>query len=127
MKRTVGALAVAGALLAVEVTTAGATDPSPCPTPTSASAARVTCPAAADPNQAAYDQLRTRLGGDLSTALTNEERLTAALHQTSTGVQILSDQIAAEEAVILTWRTRSRSSIRKSRIPRPGSTLKKSR
>jgi murein DD-endopeptidase MepM/ murein hydrolase activator NlpD len=101
MRRTVGALAVAGALLALEVTTAGATDPSPCPSPTSASAARVACPSAPiDPNLAAYDQLRTRLGGDLSTALTNQERLSAALHQTSLSVQILTDQIAREEAVI---------------------------
>jgi murein DD-endopeptidase MepM/ murein hydrolase activator NlpD len=62
----------------------------------------VTCPAAppTDPNQAAYAQLRTRLGGDLSTALTNQERLTAALHRTSRSVEILSDQISSEEAVI---------------------------
>ena len=101
MKRTAGALAVAGALLALGVTAAGATDPSPCPTPTAASGARVTCPAApADPNQAAYQQLRTRLGGDLSTALSHQERIAAALRQTSVSVQILSDQIAREEAVI---------------------------
>jgi murein DD-endopeptidase MepM/ murein hydrolase activator NlpD len=102
MKRTVGAVAIAGALLALEVTAAGATDPSPCPTPTSASAARVTCPAPADPNQAAYDQLRNRLGGDLSTALTNQERLSSLLNQTARSVQILTDQIAGEEAVIST-------------------------
>jgi murein DD-endopeptidase MepM/ murein hydrolase activator NlpD len=100
MRRTVGALAITGAFLALEVTAAGATEPSPCPTPTSASAARVTCPAATDPNQAAYDQLRTRLGGDLSTALSNQERLSATLNQTDRSVQILSDQIASEEAVI---------------------------
>jgi murein DD-endopeptidase MepM/ murein hydrolase activator NlpD len=100
MRRTVGALAIAGAFLALEVTAAGATEPSPCPTPTSASAARVTCPAATDPNQTAYDQLRTRLGGDLSTALSNQERLSATLNQTDRSVQILSDQIASEEAVI---------------------------
>lgn len=101
MNRTAGALAIAGALLALEVTPAGATDPSPCPTPTAASGARVTCPAApTDPNQAAYEMLRTRLGGDLSTALSNQERIAAALRQTSVSVQILSDQIAREEAVI---------------------------
>lgn len=100
MRRTVGALAIAAALLALEVTAAGATEPSPCPTPTSASAARVTCPAATDPNQAAYDLLRARLGGDLSTALSNQERLSATLNQTARSVQILSDQIASEEAVI---------------------------
>ena len=100
MRRTFGALAIAGALLALEVLAAGATNPSPCPTPTPASAARVTCPAATDPDQAAYDLLRTRLGGDLSTALSNQERLSATLNQTARSVQILSDQIASEEAVI---------------------------
>jgi murein DD-endopeptidase MepM/ murein hydrolase activator NlpD len=99
MKRTAGALALAGALLALGVAGAGATDPSPCPTPTAASGARVTCP---DPNQAAYDQLRTRLGGDLSTALSTQERLAAALRQTSVSVQIVTDQITREEAVIST-------------------------
>ncbi|HYR49905.1 MAG TPA: peptidoglycan DD-metalloendopeptidase family protein [Candidatus Eisenbacteria bacterium] len=97
MRRTVGALVIAGALLALEVTAAGATSPSPCPTPSAASGARVTCP---DPNQAAYDQLRTRLGGDLSTALSTQERLAAALHQTNVSVQIVTDQITREEAVI---------------------------
>ena len=97
MRRTVGALVIAGALLALEVTAADATSPSPCPTPSAASGARVTCP---DPNQAAYDQLRTRLGGDLSTALSTQERLAAALHQTNVSVQIVTDQITREEAVI---------------------------
>jgi murein DD-endopeptidase MepM/ murein hydrolase activator NlpD len=102
MKRAASAFALACALLALQVSAVGATDPSPCPTTTSASGARVTCPAApaTDPNQAAYAQLRTRLGGDLSTALINQERLTAALHQTSRSVEILSDQISSEEAVI---------------------------
>ena len=102
MTRAVSAFALACALLALHVSTVGATDPSPCPTTTSASGARVTCPAVppTDPNQAAYAQLRTRLGGDLSTALTNQERLTAALHRTSRSVEILSDQISSEEAVI---------------------------
>jgi len=102
MTRAVSALAIAGALLALQVSAVGATDPSPCPSTTSASGARVTCPTApaTDPNQAAYAQLRARLGGDLSTLLTNQERLTAALHQTSRSVEILSDQISSEEAVI---------------------------
>ena len=101
MKRTVVALAIAVALLALQVTAAGATGDSPCPTSDAASAARVTCPAATpDPNQAAYDQLRTRLGGDLSTALSTQERLAAALHQTNVSVQIVTDQITREEAVI---------------------------
>jgi len=103
MKRTVGALAATFALMAIEATGVGATDASPCPSPSSASAARVACQSApTDPNQAAYDQLRSRLGGDLSTALSTQERLSAALHQTSVGVQILTDQITREEAVIST-------------------------
>jgi len=95
MRRAAGALAIAGALVGLQVSPARATNPSPCPTATAASAARVTCP-----DQAAYNLLRTRLGGDLSTALTNQERLSAALHQTSLSVQILSDQITRQEAVI---------------------------
>ncbi|HVS48387.1 MAG TPA: peptidoglycan DD-metalloendopeptidase family protein [Candidatus Dormibacteraeota bacterium] len=103
MKRAVGALALAGALMVLQVSAVSATDPSPCPSPSSASAARVSCPAATptpDPNQAAYDQLLTRLGGDLAKALTSEEQLTAALDQTSTSVQIVTDQITQEETVI---------------------------
>jgi murein DD-endopeptidase MepM/ murein hydrolase activator NlpD len=103
MKRAVGALALAGALMVLQVSAVRATDPSPCPSPSSASAARVSCPAATatpDPNQAAYDQLLTRLGGDLAKALTSEEQLTAALDQTSTSVQIVTDQITQEETVI---------------------------
>jgi murein DD-endopeptidase MepM/ murein hydrolase activator NlpD len=86
--------------------TAGATSPTPCPSPSTASAARVTCPSTPtpsptpDPNQAAYDQLRTRLGGDLAQGLATQERLSAALNQTSSGVQILTDQITQQEAVI---------------------------
>jgi murein DD-endopeptidase MepM/ murein hydrolase activator NlpD len=61
----------------------------------------VTCPTATpDPTQAAYDQLRSRLGGDLAQALTTEEHLSAALNQTSASVQILTAQITQEEAVI---------------------------
>ena len=101
MTRWLGALGVAGALIAVQASTVGATNPSPCPTPTAASAARVTCPdATVDPNQAAYDQLRARLGGDLSNALTTQEHLAAAINQTSASIQILSDQVSREEALI---------------------------
>lgn len=103
MKRAVGALALAGALMVLQVSAVSATGPSPCPSPSSASAARVSCPAATptpDPNQAAYDQLLSRLGGDLAKALTSEEQLTAALDQTSTSVQIVTDQITQEETVI---------------------------
>jgi murein DD-endopeptidase MepM/ murein hydrolase activator NlpD len=104
MRRAAGSFAIAGAMIALQVASAGATSPSPCPTPDAASAARVTCPAAAtvDPNQAAYDLLRARLGGDLSNALGTQESLTASLNQTSASIQILTDQVTAEEAVIAT-------------------------
>ena len=56
-----------GALLSLQAVSAGATTPTPCPTPSAASDSRVTCPAApVDPNQAAYDLLKTRLGGDIA-------------------------------------------------------------
>ena len=100
MRRVAGALAMGGALIALQVSSAGATSPSPCPSP-AASGARVTCPAPTpDPNQAAYDRLRSRLGGDLSTALSTQERLSSALNHTSASIQILTDQITQEEAVI---------------------------
>ena len=87
--------------MALQVSAAGATSPPPCPTrepprPPRAWGVRPRL----DPNQAAYDQLRARLGGDLSDALATEERLSAALNQTSASVQILTDQITRQEAVI---------------------------
>ena len=106
MRRAVGTLALVGALTALMGIPAGATSPTPCPSPSTASAARVTCPATStpsptpDPMQAIYDQLRTRLGGDLAQGLATQERLSAALNQTSAGVQILTDQITQQEAVI---------------------------
>jgi murein DD-endopeptidase MepM/ murein hydrolase activator NlpD len=99
MRRALVAVALAVATAGIQVSAVGATDTT-CPATSTASDARVTCPAAADPNQAAYDQLRNRLGGDLSSALTTQEKLTAALNQTSAAVQILSDQITQEETVI---------------------------
>jgi hypothetical protein len=59
----------------------------------------VTCPAA-DPNQALYDQLRARLNGDLARALTSQQQLTAALHQSAASQLALSAQVTAEEAKI---------------------------
>jgi murein DD-endopeptidase MepM/ murein hydrolase activator NlpD len=106
MRRALGTVALAGVLTALLGSNAGATSPSPCPSPSTASAARVTCPtpvAAAptpDPRQAAYDQLLTRLSGDLAQGLATQEKLSAALNQTSTSVQILTDQITQQEAVI---------------------------
>ena len=106
MRRAFGTLALAGTLTVLLGTTAGATSPSPCPSTSSATAARVNCPSTPtpsptpDPNQAAYDLLRTRLGGDLAQGLATQERLSAALNQTSAGVQILTDQITQQETVI---------------------------
>lgn len=101
MRRGLGSLALAGALIALLGSTAGATSPTPCPSPSTASGARVACPSPTpDPRQAAYDQLRTRLGGDLAQGLTTQEHLAAALNQTSAAVQILTDQITQQEAVI---------------------------
>jgi murein DD-endopeptidase MepM/ murein hydrolase activator NlpD len=106
VKRTrVSAAVLAGLLLGIQVSAVGATgpSPSPCPSGSAASGARVTCPAAApDPNQAALDQLRTRLGGDIATGLATQQRLDSALRQTSASVQILTDEISQEEAVIAT-------------------------
>jgi murein DD-endopeptidase MepM/ murein hydrolase activator NlpD len=92
----------AAVLAAIQVSTVGATNPSPspCPSSSAASPSRVTCPAASDPNQAAYDLLRARLGGDLASGLTTQQRLNSALNQTSASVLILTDQITQEEAVI---------------------------
>ena len=101
MKRALGAAVLALAAMAMQVPAAGATSPSPCPSPSAASPARVACSATAtDPNQAAYDQLRARLGGDLASALTTQQTLMSALNRTSASVQILTDQVTREETLI---------------------------
>lgn len=101
MKRALGAITIAVVVMAIQVSAAGATSPSPCPSPSAASSARVSCSAAAtDPNQAAYDLLRTRLGGDLASGLTTQQKLMAALNQTSASVLILNDQVTREETLI---------------------------
>jgi murein DD-endopeptidase MepM/ murein hydrolase activator NlpD len=69
-----------------------------CPTP-GASSSRVTCPTP-DPNQALYDQLRSRLGGDLARALTSQQQLGLALLQSAANQQNLNARIASEEAKI---------------------------
>jgi len=109
MRRALGALAAVATLTVLGTSSATATSPSPSPSPSpsscassaSASAARTSCPAPSlDPTQAAYDQLLTRLGGDLATALTAQEHLSAVLNQSAASVQILTDQITQEETVI---------------------------
>jgi murein DD-endopeptidase MepM/ murein hydrolase activator NlpD len=102
VKRTLAALATAGALLALQAPSAGATTPSPCPSPSAASTTRTGCPGTTptDPNQAAYDQLKARLGGDVARALDAEQRLSATLDQFAVTAQALTDQITQEEDVI---------------------------
>lgn len=101
MKRALGAVMVFATLATLGISTAAATGPSPCPSPPSASGARTTCPTPSpDPTQAAYNQLLTRLGGDLAKALTAEEHLSAVLDQSTSSEQILTDQITQEETVI---------------------------
>jgi murein DD-endopeptidase MepM/ murein hydrolase activator NlpD len=102
VKRTLVALAAAGALVALQAPSAGATTPSPCPTPSAASTTRTDCPgtAATNPNQAAYDQLKARLNGDIARALDAEQRLSATLDQFAVTEQALTDQITQEEALI---------------------------
>jgi murein DD-endopeptidase MepM/ murein hydrolase activator NlpD len=100
MRRTLACLAMLAALIALQLPAAIAVSPSPCPSPApTASSARGSCPPA-DPNQALYDQLRARLGGDVARALTSQQRLSAALAQSTEDQQALTAQIATEEARI---------------------------
>jgi murein DD-endopeptidase MepM/ murein hydrolase activator NlpD len=97
-----GSLAIVGVMLALQISNAAAVNPSPCPGGSTASGVRVSpapCPTP-DPNQAAYDQLRRRLGGDLARALTTQQHLAALLNQTAASEQILTTQISQEEARI---------------------------
>ena len=100
MRSAAGAATIVAALLALQVSSVAATDPTPCPTPSASSGTRVTCPAAPDPNQAAYDLLTARLGGDIANALTAEHRLATTLDQFAGIEQSLMSQIAQEEALI---------------------------
>jgi murein DD-endopeptidase MepM/ murein hydrolase activator NlpD len=84
----------------MQVSSAGATDPSPCPTSTTSSGSRVNCRAPTDPNQAAYDQLKTRLGGDLARALAAQQRLRRTLDQFAGIEQSLTAEVTQEEAAV---------------------------
>jgi murein DD-endopeptidase MepM/ murein hydrolase activator NlpD len=100
VRRRLGALAILGALAALQTSDAAANpSPSPCPTPSTASGARTTCPTP-DPNQAAYDQLKSRLGGDIARALDAQQKLSATLDQYAGLAQGLTNQISQEEALI---------------------------
>jgi len=65
--------------------------------PPSASGSRVSCPPPV-PNQAVYDQLRHRLGGDLARAISSQQQLSLALMQSASREQDLNTSIASEEA-----------------------------
>lgn len=96
MKRTLGALAAVAALTMFQSANVAADTPATCSS-ASASAAPVTCDAA---TQSALNQLKSRLGGDLSNALSAQQRLSIALDQSAAEEQLLTDQIAKEEALI---------------------------
>jgi len=96
LRTALAALAIGGMLAAVQLANVAATGPSPCPSTSTASGSRITCSA----TQAAYDQLESRLGGDLSKALSAQQRLTVALNQSAAQEQLLSDQIAQEQTLI---------------------------
>lgn len=104
MRRALAAAGVLGALVVLSASNGFADSspsPSPCPTPSAASDARTSCSTApVDPNQAAYTQLESRLGGDIATALATEQRVAATLDQFSGTEQALNDQVAQEEQVI---------------------------
>jgi murein DD-endopeptidase MepM/ murein hydrolase activator NlpD len=103
LKKTLGVLAIAGALATLQISNVAADNPSPspCPTPSTASGSRVTCPSPTpDPTQAAYDQLKSRLDADVAKALDAEQRLSNTLDQLANTEQQLSDQISQEEGVI---------------------------
>jgi len=105
LRRILVTAATLAGLLALQVSTALATDPTPspstCPSPSAASGSRVTCPAApTNPNQAAYTQLEARLGGDIATALQTEERVSATLDQFAATEQLLTNEVTQEEALI---------------------------
>ncbi|HKW69180.1 MAG TPA: peptidoglycan DD-metalloendopeptidase family protein [Candidatus Dormibacteraeota bacterium] len=101
MRRGLAAAALITAFLALQVSNARATTPTPCPSPGAASDSRTTCTAPpVDPNQAAYDLLKTRLGGDIARALEAEQKLATTLNQFSVTADSLTAQITQEEAVI---------------------------
>ena len=98
MTRALARFAMVCALVALLVPSAMTASSAACPTP-AASSSRVTCPTP-DPNQALYDQLRNRLGGDLARALTSQQQLSVALLQSAASEQNLNAHIASEEAKI---------------------------
>jgi len=101
VKRLLVALVVTGGVLSFQASGAAATEPSPCPSPSVASSGRLTCGTPpVDPNQAAYDSLRTRLGGDIARALTAQQRLSLTLNQFASIENSLSTEISGQESLI---------------------------
>jgi murein DD-endopeptidase MepM/ murein hydrolase activator NlpD len=100
VKPVLAAPVLVAAILGLQVASAGATDTATCPT-LAASGARGSCPPIpVDPNQAAYDALKTRLGGDIANALTAEHRLSAILDQYAGIEASLSAEVVQEVNVI---------------------------
>ena len=107
MRRGVAGIAILGLLLSLALSHArialsdcGSSAASPAQTSAASGAAAGSCPAAAAPQQTIYQQLATRLGGDLAQALTTQEKLNAALDQTAVSELVVTDQITQEEAII---------------------------
>jgi murein DD-endopeptidase MepM/ murein hydrolase activator NlpD len=101
VRRALIALVAVGAIGALQVSDVIAIKPSTdncSPPPRVASSTRVTCPP--DPNQAAYDQLKARLGGDIAKALDAQQRLTSLLDRYAGIEEALTNQVAQEEATI---------------------------
>jgi murein DD-endopeptidase MepM/ murein hydrolase activator NlpD len=101
VRRALAAVAALGGLIAFQVSGALAVSQSvSCSSSSStASSTRLSC-APPNANQALYDQLRSRLGGDLGRALTSANQLSVALALTVADQQTLTAQIASEEARI---------------------------
>lgn len=99
MKRLFATLGLTVAFVGLLAPQAQATTP-PCPSPTAASDSRTVCTAAIDPDQAALDLLKARLGGDVAKALDAEHRLSKDLDRLAAAEQTLSGRITHEESVI---------------------------
>jgi murein DD-endopeptidase MepM/ murein hydrolase activator NlpD len=116
MRRALAALTTLGLLVALQVSSARADTPTSCdasstassartstpsPQDTTASSARLstssTCPAGVNPEQALYDQLKTRLDGDLAKAVATQQQLANYMDQAVASEQLLNNQIALEE------------------------------
>jgi murein DD-endopeptidase MepM/ murein hydrolase activator NlpD len=100
LRRTLAALAIIGALVALQVSDVAATTPTPppCPPINTASQARVVCPI--DPTVAAYEQLKLRLGSDIAKALDAQKRLSNLLDQYAAIALGLANQVTQEETTI---------------------------